>query len=214
MTFGFFSVDSETGRQMLLKNIKTLAASALILLGASASAFASHTVYVQETFASGAAFNGSLTFSDNYLALLSGTGTLSGGVYGSILLNQTYYGGLPSDSPVAGATGNDFLLDGPPSGNFGTDYHNYLGFVWKVSGGDLMLLTQDSAGFSIEPYQSGVTTDISPATPNGATIDPVRTVAVSAIAPPQTSPVPEPASLWLLGVGFAALLGTRKRKRA
>ncbi|MDB5824560.1 MAG: hypothetical protein JWR21_3264 [Herminiimonas sp.] len=200
------------GKQMLLR-IKTLATAALMFVSVSASA--SHIVYVQETFGSGAAFSGNLTFSDNYLALLSGTGTLSGGVYGSTLLNHPYYGGLPSDSPVTGATGNDWLLDGPASGNFGTDYHNYIGFVWKVSGGVLTLLTQDSAGFSVEPYQAGVTTDIKPATPNGTTIDSVRTVTVSLtpFSPPGTNPnpIPEPASMALIGLGLFGFVASRRK---
>jgi hypothetical protein len=191
---------------MLLKNIKALAVSALMLLGVSTSAFASHTVYVHETFGSGAAFDGSLTFSNDYLALESGTGSLTGGTYGSILLNNAYYG-HPSEVPVAGTLGNDWLADGPAYGTaFGTDYHFFLGFAWKLSGGDLMLLHTDS----VTPYLSELTNDVD------SDYDHVLTTTVSLTppAPPTTSPIPEPASVLLLGAGIAALVGMRRRKAA
>jgi hypothetical protein len=192
---------------MLLKNIKALAASVLILLGASTSAFASHIVTVHETFGSGAVFDGSLTFSDNYLALQSGTGTLSGAGYGSILLNNTWFEGVPDGSVVPGGvgeTGHDWLLDGPASGNFGTDYHHFIGFTWLVSAANgFELLT----GNSVDVFNSGLSND-------DYSTDKVLTATVAVDAPPTTNPVPEPGSVLLLGAGIAALVGVRRRKAA
>jgi hypothetical protein len=197
---------------MLLKNIKALVACSLILLGASTSAFASHTVYVQETFTSGAAFNGSLTFSDNYLVLQGGTGTLSGLPGSPITLNQTWFGGVLDGSVVPGAfgeTGHDFLMDVLPNAIGGGATHYFIGFIWKLSAGDLGLLT-DTTIFPL--YSSlSVYSDLA-----GYAYDDVLTATVSleAPTPPTTNPIPEPGSVLLLGAGIAALVGMRRRKAA
>jgi hypothetical protein len=51
--------------------------------------------------------------------LKAGTGTLSGGTYGTVLMNNTWFGGIPDGSVVPGALGelgHDWLIDGPASG--------------------------------------------------------------------------------------------------
>jgi hypothetical protein len=189
---------------MSLRKIITLAAAALMFVSVSASA--SHIVYVQETFGSGAAFTGSLTFSNDYLSLESGTGTLSGGPYGSILLNQTYFAGAAS-TLVSGGMGNDWLLDGPPTGLYGTDYHHFLGFVWTLIGSDLTLL-----GSPIDPYFIG----LSNYNPLVVDNESVRTVSLSLTAPlpppgPGPSPIPEPASIALMGLGLFGFAASRRK---
>ncbi|MDB5919702.1 MAG: hypothetical protein JWR40_3936, partial [Massilia sp.] len=50
--------------------------------------------------------------------------------------------------------GKDWLLDGPANGNFGTDYHHLIGFTWKLSAVEFMLLTD-----SVSVCNSGLTND-------------------------------------------------------
>jgi hypothetical protein len=197
---------------MLLKNIKALAACAIMLLGAPA--FANVVVHLNETFASGAEYHGDLTFADNFTGLLSANGLLSGGSYGAGLAMNHVFSGLgaagTNQTDVAGRR-NDWLADGPDE-----TLTTVIGLVWKYPSPDLVLdLTASNASWELSGlninYFAGITVY-----DNGTAIatDVATSYTLGAEPPPTTNPIPEPGSVLLLGAGIAALVGMRRRKAA
>ncbi len=146
-------------------------------------------------FQSGATWDGTITFNDNYAGMIDTDGYLSGGTYSynDIYFSWTWWEGSNQPHPYYDFDGNmhDLLMSGPePS------WTSFLGITWDadasmLSGGvsivtdinDNYWKSYSSTGDQIVGYQVG---------PN---------------------PVPEPATMLLFGSGIAGLIGTRMRKK-
>jgi hypothetical protein len=198
---------------MLPKNIKTLAAAALMLLGAPA--FASVATHVHEQFASGAVYNGDLTFADDYSALMSANGALSGTGYGvPLAMNFIWSGGVGPGTNQTDVPDrlNDFLVDGSAS-----SYTTTIGIVWQYPAAQLVLdLTASNATWDPNyigtAYFTGLTTWSADGMP--LTSDAAVSVRLGLEAPGPGTNIPEPASVLLFGAGLGMLVAARRRKAA
>lgn len=161
-----------------------LAAAALF---AAVPASATVVTTLHETYASGAQFTGSLTFSDNYVDLLDVDGTLTGGGYGSVHFGWTWFQGNSVNANGNAANVEDWLMQGDVIGS----YSHFIGISWVPNQSSLTVLLPPDANF------------------NNASID-YADGAVSA----STSNVPEPASLGLMGLGMLAMGALRRRRQA
>ena len=141
-------------------------------------------------FASGAAFDGALTFTDNYDGLLDVQGTLSGGSYGTSNINWTWWvgrgeSGTAIDVDGIAATYEDWLMDGTSGG---TDYRNFIGLSWYFPVAGTLALN-----LGADVYHAGIN-------------DSDRIVSY------RTAAVPEPATLALFGAGLLGLAVLRTRR--
>jgi hypothetical protein len=197
---------------MLLKRIKALTAVVIMLLGAPA--FANVVVHLHEQFASGAAYDGDLTFADNFTGLLSASGLLTGTGYGAGLAMDHVFSGLGAAG--TNQTGvpnrlNDWLADGPDQ-----TLTHVIGLVWVYPSASLVLdLAATNATWDTAIYGTSYFTGITVF--NSGTLvssDAARSYTLGAEQLPTPSPVPEPGSVLLLGAGIAAMFGMRRRTAA
>jgi hypothetical protein len=169
----------------LSKPLSLLALSAAL---ACSGAHADVIEHLHETMQSGATFDGNLTFADGYSALLGVDGVLSGASYGSDHMSWTWklavQDGITNSTGIDGVR-NDWLMDG----SFGNGYTHYLGVSWDYPAGALSI----NLSPALAAYYAGV---------NGSD----RVISA------EVSPVPEPASVALLGLGLAGLALARRRQ--
>jgi hypothetical protein len=179
------------------KRLLAIAAAALLLQVSTASANTDVTLH--EDFASGAVFNGTLTFSNNYDTLLGATGLLTGGTYGTENINWTWWNGngwpaTAIDYDGIPNTYEDWLMNGAPPDNWST----YIGISWYFPVGSQGLTLALSPAASI--YNAGIN-----GSPDDSTVgDPAVRYQVGAI------PEPESYAMLLAGLG---LLGFAARRR-
>ncbi|MFP5392010.1 MAG: PEP-CTERM sorting domain-containing protein [Gammaproteobacteria bacterium] len=171
-----------------MKKILAVLAAAASLSALPASADV--VTHLTETFQSGATFSGTLTFADGYTNLLDAHGVLSGADYGTVDItwswNRHWNGGLALDLDNNPATLEDRLASGEPP----DDYAYTIGLSWIPNQGSLKLVIDPQL-----PYETGI---------NG----------VDAAVSFSTSPVPEPATYAMLGLGLAAVAVMAKRRQA
>ncbi len=167
---------------------KSLLFALVLALGFQCNtASANVNTHLNETFASGATFSGTLTFDNGFNNLLDVDGTLSGGPYGSIPITWAWALGDSSAPSFITADGkSDWMMDGTPA-----SYNYYIELDWTPGANGLVLNNTSNTG--------------SP--PNAVNyIDPM-------ISYNTMSTVPEPSTFLLLGAGLGGVALLRKRTR-
>lgn len=175
---------------------KLLAACTLVISGLFGSvAHADIVTTLHLDFASGAQYNGTVTFADGYAGMLDTNGTLTGGPYGSIHFGWTWWAGTaqtnPQDYDGDASTYEDILMttDGP-------GWDNYIGLSWfHGAPGDAPVLNLSPLDFPSVNYWNSV----------ASTGDLIVSGGFD-------NQVPEPASLALVGLALVAVVGARRRK--
>lgn len=177
-------VNFVTFEGIMKKILTTCCVAALSLMSVSASANVVTTLKLD--FVSGASYNGTVTFADNYLGMLSTDGTLSGGSYGSVHYSQTWWNSTSQTNPQSydsnPATYEDWLVG---------DNSDYIGLSWLYGQlGDAPVLTF----INVDSYHSSVL----------STDDRI-------VAGGFGNSVPEPSSIALFGLalGLAAVVARR-----
>jgi hypothetical protein len=131
-----------------------------------------------------------------------GVGTLLGAANGAVF---TFTLSAPANSPISSLTFTSDIFNGPTSATFSIDANGRLG---SVTGGTTVLTVSPTTSLEI-------TTTITDAL-TGANGGPFDHSSANITYSVSETPVPEPSSLMLVGVGLSALglAATRGRKRA
>ncbi len=123
--------------------MRRLLGLAVLIIAATAPASAGLIYSVNETFASGATFNGLVTFADDYLTLEAVDGWLTGGSYGNDHFTWIWdnYNRAATFGPYYG---NNYLMNG-------TDHSHYSRWVtitWDFSAAPHLVLASPGRVFS------------------------------------------------------------------
>lgn len=166
--------------------------AALMLITPFAASAVPIVENVQLDFASGAQWNGTITFNEGYQGMIDTDGYLTGGLYGyNEYFGWTWWLGTGQTNPYDN-NGDGYLNDWLMNGTDGGSYSMYIGLSWQgntLSGGGLQFIDLDN------PYYNG----------NSAYSD--------VITNHQIHNVPEPGTLALLCIGLAGMALTRRRKK-
>jgi hypothetical protein len=178
------------GRKMKKKLLAGLALGVMMISGAGVAS-ANIVEYVNLQFASGAQWNGTITFNDGYQGMIGTDGYVTGGAYDGIYFTWTWLHGMsqanPFDSDGDGLY-NDWLVE--ELAGFGA----IIGLSWDAA----TSVTNNAITFTLldDAYYSGLD---------------AGDLLVSYNTNP--NPVPVPAAMVLLGSGLAGLAGARLRRK-
>ena len=168
--------------------MKRVFASVAVVLCLALVSYAAPVQTLNETFASGATFTGTLTFLPDYSNLTAVDGWLTGGPYGNDHINWIWNPGANFASGYGPQYGGNFLMDGVAN----TSWQYFITITWDFSNApNLVLATpgpilNDRGGNNVvyaDPLVSG-----------------------------SFSPVPEPGTLMMFGSGVVGLAGLLRRK--
>ena len=160
---------------------------AVLLVAVALPGTAGVVLYVQETFESGATFNGLVTFTDNYSNVTAVDGWLVGGSYGNDHLTWIWDPSANWASSFGPSYGGNFLMDGTND----TDYNYWVTFTWDFSGAPNLVFASPGGVLS---DRGGNNVNYNDAMVSGS-----------------ISAVPEPASFVLL-LGGLACIGILRRR--
>jgi hypothetical protein len=116
--------------------MKTIVAVGVLLLLSVLSCTAGVMTSVNETFASGAVFNGTVTFLDDYSNVSAVDGWLTGGGYGNDYIDWIWEPTSNYASSFGSQYGGNFLMDGSQSGG----YQYWVTFTWDFSNAPNLVL--------------------------------------------------------------------------
>ncbi len=173
------------------KKLWAVLAVGVMMFGMAGVASATIVENVSLEFASGAVWNGSITFNDGYEGMIATDGYLNGGSNNHLNEHFTwthfgYYGPNPSDGNSDGLY-EDWLKSDSSS--------TEIGLSWDAA----ISVANNAITFSFltNPYISGIN-------PNDLLVS----------CNSNSNPVPEPATLLLMGSGIAGLIAARRKKKA
>jgi len=169
--------------------MKKIIAAAVLSFVFAACCAADITRTVSETFASGGAFNGTVTFLNDYSNVTAVDGLLTGSTYGSDPITWIWNPTFNFASSFGSQYGGNFLMDGTTCGNDCGSYTYWVTFTWdKTNAPNLVLASPggvlaEDGGNNINYY------------------DPLVSGTISGGAVPEPSAVVLLATL-LVGLGF------------
>jgi len=176
------------GRKMKKKLLAGLALGVMMISGAGVAS-ANIVEYVNLQFASGAVWNGTITFNDGYLGMIGTDGRVTGGAYDGAYFTWTWLHGSSQANPF------DFTGDGLYDDWLVEELDGFgalIGLSWDAA----TSVTNNSITFTLleDAYYSGLD-------------------ASDLLVSYNTNPVPVPAAMLLLGSGLAGLAGARLRRK-
>src|ERR1035438_5632131 len=114
--------------------MKKLFLLSILILGLALSGSASTVQNIQETFQSGAVFNGTLTFTSDFSNLTAVDGWLTGGPYGSDHIDWIWNPTINFAAGFGPQYGENFLMDGTSCGNGCGTWQYFIELTWDFSG--------------------------------------------------------------------------------
>ncbi len=153
---------------------------------------------VNETFASGATFEGQVTFLNDYSNVTAVDGTLAGGIYGSDHINWIWdptINWAQSFGHFGPQYGGNFLMDGTTCGNECGSWSYFVTFTWDFSAAPNLVFA--SPGGVLAEYGGN----------NVSYTDPLVSGTIG-------SAVPEPSAISMLVIvlaGLGGLTGFKKK---
>ncbi len=176
------------------------AVASLMLIGGAANATVHSTV--EMTFASGATFDGTITFSSGAESIVAVTGMLTGyeyGTYGYVGYGSDSINWVWDNNNYSSGVSNysNFLMDGPGNAYFGGNggYTNWIQFAYNYSAAPVLTFTSGVSYGETDNYVNYS--------------DPMVSGSIS-------NAVPETSTWVMMLAGFAGLgfLGYRRNKAA